>query len=236
VDSPVSPEERRQAELRHEAQEKIRQQVALRNQILERHGAALERTSRAVLENEDRGIQTAAAGFMAQEFSEKKIRDPSQLDKTSLMNAAERAVGKAYEAEAQQRKQEAEQAAQLKEAEARKAALKAEPIPGAVQRFNEVIAARKAAQNDPAQTKDRSIYGDVRPYSALPSNTQLKSESDRGNQVRRETSDAKQEISEGKAERLARAFNRVSSDKAFDPSHDPENAMNFSNTRGRGGR
>jgi len=128
------------------------------------------------------------------------------------------------------RQQEAEkQAAVQKEQEAQKLASREakrnEPIPGTVQRFKAILAASKAQKESQPHvaSNGRDV---VSKYGQEPSANQ-----------RLEKSESRGEISDAKAERIAKMFNRVSSDKDFDPTHDPNNSRNFSNGRGgRGGR
>jgi hypothetical protein len=106
-----------------------------------------------------------------------------------------------------------------------------------IERFNAVLEAKKAQrEGQPNAVEQPAELSNVRPLNERYD--LLKSEQEPSLQVRGEKSESRGEISDAKAERMARMFNKPSSDKAFDPSHDPENERNFANGRdgGRGGR
>jgi hypothetical protein len=162
--------------------------------------------------------------------TERPIYQTSELG--SLMNVAkwdaktrEQAESRRQTAHSEQNDIEKQQAREQKEREAKelaaREAAKREPVPSTMQRFNALLEESKAqkAQTNAADIERARQLADNRPnyarHDVLP----------RG------------EISEAKAAKLAKMFDKPPSEKYFDSTHDPNNALNYSNGRGgRGGR
>jgi hypothetical protein len=118
------------------------------------------------------------------------------------------------------------QAREQKEREAKavaaREAAQREPRPNAMQRFNALLAQRKAEREGQTPTSTQE-QGSKKDSPLLDKG--LDKFAGRG-----EISDARAARAEG----FVRVVNNPSRDKDFDPSHDPGNSRNFSN--GRGGR
>ena len=231
---PLSSEERRQAEF-HRANEDKKQKIAERQaQIKAAHGEQLrQRVSDSGFDEDD--IQKAAVDILARGMAEHKL-DLEQVRTYQV----EEAIGKAQaglatenarkaellaqqtlkeqaerDAEKSRQEQAEKQAREAQERDAQKLAARSEPIPGSVQRFDAAITEKKAQRN--AADFDRlAEQSRNRPNYARHEELKRAQESSAANSGKALDKDAEQsaprgEISEAKAERLAKLDNMYKS-------------------------
>jgi colicin import membrane protein len=209
-----------------------------------------------IIRTEEGIRQAKALQYLSQRADQQGIidqrKDFAEADKQKELQAqkAEEAQAeRARDAEKQQRQEQEKQARERHEREAKELAAqeaaKREPVPSVMQRFSVLLAesrAQKEAQTHAADIERAGQFADTRPNYARhdvlknpqePSTIQANASS--AKDAERPT--PRGEISDAKAERLARVFNNPSRDKDFDPTHDPTNSRNFAPGRGgRGGR
>jgi hypothetical protein len=216
--TPHSPEARRQAELRRAAEEKERQILERAVKFKEEHGQDVARRVQFVHEIGDAPAVTAAVDVIARDVAEGK-RDPKRLSSGNI----EEAIGKAQAAkDAEARADEKLEAEKVRQAdlaaqekareqaaraaqEAAARARQAEPIPGAVERFNATLAQSKANQaqvhaanidhiaNSPGQRPNYTRFEDMKreQEAAVSRSSPSASRQSEGNASQGEISDAK---------------------------------------------
>jgi hypothetical protein len=246
-------EQQRAAALRAR-EEQQREQEHRKARIKEEHGPRIAKDIEARIDTHLDGserVRDLAAEFVAKELAARNIgfeqaRDRSRLyDKAigeaSKIEEAERPRREAAEREAEKQVREQKER-EAKELEKQESA-KREPIPNTMQRFNAILAESKAqkAQTNAANIERAGQLADNRPNYArhdVLKNPQEPSIAKGSSLLEKDAQPTPRgEISEAKAEKLAKMFDKPSSDKYFDPTHDPSNALNYSNGRGgRGGR
>jgi hypothetical protein len=165
LETPLSPQQREQERRRREADEKQKEIEAREAQLIALHGKELERQAE-IQGVQDRETQNAVAVEMAKTLAQSGAR-PKNFDLANYRGVIEEAVGKVLEAEALSRQQEHDKALALtaqQDAEreeqrvAAHEAAKREPIPGAIERFDGLLAASKeqAQQQRDAEAAGRS--------------------------------------------------------------------------------
>jgi hypothetical protein len=262
----ASREEQRLAAFLRAREEQQRQQDQRQARIQEEHGARIAKDIESRIDTSLDGseqVRDLAAALVAQELAKRSITfeqvsgpDRGRLYDQVIHDAhiateAQRKHQEASEREAEKaravelEKQQQLEAREQKEREAgeleKREAAKREPVPNAMQRFNALLAERKAQTNAAAIDRAGQL-ADNRPSFARhdvlnrpqePSIAKASSSSEKD----AERPTPRGEITDAKAERFARMFNNPSRDKDFDPTHDPGNSRNFASGRGgRGGR
>jgi hypothetical protein len=162
------------------------------------------------------------------EQAQRKVQEERQAAKAEAERRKEYLAEKA-ERDKQAREKDLEKQRQREQKErdekqrAAKDAARAEPVPGVMQKFNALLAQKKAERD--AQAKGQGQEQGGNKSSPLLDKGQDKSPG-RG------------EVSDSRAEKFARMFDKSPSrDKGFDATHDPNNSHNFAPGRGgRGGR
>jgi colicin import membrane protein len=188
----------------------------------------------------DKVISRAAQETPDQARQEQVVARAQELkdagDKREQQAEREHQAQQKLEAEARDRKER-----EAKELAAHEAA-KREPIPGTMQRFNAILAesrAQREAQTHGAAIDHAAQAAEHRPnyarYNDMKQTVEPSRSADQQVVVKyTDKSETRGEISEAKAERLAKMFDRPSTEKDFDATHDPNNSRNFAG--GRGGR
>jgi hypothetical protein len=262
--SPYEREQARLIRAYNERLEQEKKQVeALKDRVIDEHGIRFQQLAKQ-LGAYDEPTQKLAAEFISKEVAEKKIEPhlvndfhvEVAVDKAiaaqELKQAQEAEKYKADKEQTEQaraaetlKRQEQEKQVEAHRATAQEAA-RQEPIPGSMQRFAAMFAERDAQREAEALAQKGRInnadldraneFAQGRPNHAR--HNDLKQENTRtdgrgsGKAEERET--PKGEMTDARAARFAKMFEKPSSDRVFDPTHDPSNQRNFAN--GRGGR
>jgi hypothetical protein len=172
LETPLSPYEREQARLRREADERQKEEEARAAQIKTARGQEIEKKAE-IQGIEDPKTREAIVDESAKILAARGAR-PEQLDWGNHRGVIEEAVDKVLKAEALSRQQEHEKAAALtaqqdaereKQREAAHEAAIREPIPGAIERFDGVLAASQAQAQ---QQRDAEAASRSHPDSGTP--------------------------------------------------------------------